>query len=290
VPNANTEYEMIVRDIQETLLKAQGLESIKVLHDVKLKDSYGNERQFDVYWEYKIGGFLHKIVIECKNYKSQIKPEKVDALVGKLSNFPGIQGIIVTSSGYTSGAINLAKFKGIGLRIIRSAIAEDYTGRIRKIHFRGFIHYKDQAESVNINPDESWVLQNFSDEEIEKISELNIVIRGDTTKIWDKKLNQTLTFDEIFNDLPVPSLLGVHDKSQVFNHTFFYDDAYLMTPDLREFKVSSIDFAYCIFTNVVETTVGGDLANHIVKDAIDGHVLFIDEEGLISGDKSGFGL
>ena len=40
-------------------------------------DKNGTERQFDIYWEYSLGGFLYKTVIECKDYASKISIDKI---------------------------------------------------------------------------------------------------------------------------------------------------------------------------------------------------------------------
>ena len=56
-----TEYEHFVQAIYETLLKADGVESIAVRHDVKLPGKSGCDHQIDVYWEFKVAGRLTKL-------------------------------------------------------------------------------------------------------------------------------------------------------------------------------------------------------------------------------------
>lgn len=61
------EYERFVRDIIEALLRAQGLETVKVEHDVQIR-GLSRSHQVDVYWEYRLGGVLHRVIINCKRY------------------------------------------------------------------------------------------------------------------------------------------------------------------------------------------------------------------------------
>ena len=52
--------------------------------------------------------------------------EKIDALAGKLSSFPGLHGIIATPKAFQSGAMKQAKSKGIDVLIVRAESNEDW--------------------------------------------------------------------------------------------------------------------------------------------------------------------
>ncbi len=72
--------------------------------------------------------------IQCKCYapKRKIGPAVVRELIGALASYPpGTRGMIVTTSGYSSGAIKLAKQMGIELRLV--AIDSDIQGHRRLI-------------------------------------------------------------------------------------------------------------------------------------------------------------
>ncbi len=116
--NTGIPYERFVQDLMQTILDADGKagqRNIEVKHNVKLKDKFGNERQFDVYWEYELGGVVYKTVIECKDYTSKITVEKIDALIGKLKDFPDLKGLFATTKGYQSGAEKKANANSIDL-------------------------------------------------------------------------------------------------------------------------------------------------------------------------------
>ena len=89
-------------------------------------DKNGTERQFDIYWEYSLGGFLYKTVIECKDYASKISIDKIDSLLGKLQDFPELRGVFATKVGYQSGAETKANKNNIELLIVRQQNDSDW--------------------------------------------------------------------------------------------------------------------------------------------------------------------
>lgn len=125
--NTGKEYENFVGDVQQILLNMDGYETIKVEQNKILYDRSGNPRQFDVYWEFKVGGHLYKNVIECKDYKSPISIEKIDAFTSKISDIPGLKGIFATKSSYQKGAKKKAEFNNISILTIRKPENNDWT-------------------------------------------------------------------------------------------------------------------------------------------------------------------
>src|SRR5215213_2783228 len=89
--NPNTEYERFVRDIEETVLHAQGLDTVKVQHDVQVQGT-SRSHQIDVYWEYRLGGVLHRVIINCKRYTHTVEITDVLTLGGVLQDMPGVRG------------------------------------------------------------------------------------------------------------------------------------------------------------------------------------------------------
>lgn len=127
--NDGKEYEEFVRSIQQYMIDAEGLPgltNIVVERDKKIKDRNGILRQFDVYWEFKMGGILYRSVIECKDYASAVTIDKIDALIGKASDIPGLRLIYATKTGYQSGAKTKAEQHKIDLLIVRKGENEDW--------------------------------------------------------------------------------------------------------------------------------------------------------------------
>ena len=115
IMNNGVSYELFVQRIQQALFDAQqmsGFKTINVVHNCKLIDKNGVERQFDLYWEFELGGLIYRTIIECKDFESTVPISKVDELVGKLKAFPDIRGIIATRNGFQSGGVKEAVANG----------------------------------------------------------------------------------------------------------------------------------------------------------------------------------
>ncbi|WP_198006828.1 restriction endonuclease [Limnobacter sp. MED105] len=128
--NTGKEYEMFVGNLQQALLNAENIttqKNIKVEVDKKITDSCGIDRQFDIYWEYELGGLTYKTVIECKDYASKVSMDKIDALIGKIRDIPDLKAVFATKKGYQSGAKNKAEKNKIDLLIVREQNDTDWT-------------------------------------------------------------------------------------------------------------------------------------------------------------------
>jgi hypothetical protein len=137
--NENTAYEKYVRGITEALLRAQGLRTVEVKHDVAVRGT-SRSHQIDVYWEYRLGGVVHRVVINCKRYKHTVEVTDVLTLAGVLADLPGVRGLIVSTVGFQRGAIDYARQHQIGLKVIRPPEDSDWEGRIRSFRIDMRLH------------------------------------------------------------------------------------------------------------------------------------------------------
>ena len=133
---SDQEYELLVKNILEALLKAEGHQTIQIHHDVKIKGRSGQNHQIDVYWNFSVGGVVYQTAIECKRYKNQISVGRVRDFSAALDDIGNINGVMVTTSGYQSGAEIFASHKGIRLVVLRSPEDADLEGFIRTVELR----------------------------------------------------------------------------------------------------------------------------------------------------------
>ncbi|HFI6105033.1 TPA: restriction endonuclease [Escherichia coli] len=162
--NSGREYEELVRDIQYSLFKAENIPSLKNINiekNKKIKDRSGIEREFDIYWEFEIGGHTYRSVIECKDYSSPVSIEKIDAFIGKTNDIPGLKLIYATRTGYQSGAKIKAEQHNIQLLVIRDQqeqdwVDEDGTPYLKTIHFKMIAKTLPQIISFNTDIDKQW--------------------------------------------------------------------------------------------------------------------------------------
>ena len=107
--------EQLTAIIEESL---KGKGTVNVLHDVEIKDKYGNPRQIDVLIEFvQNDRFTFKTIIECKfKGRDGVEVNQMHAFAGTLESLPDVhQGIFVSTSGFQKAARNLAREKGIRL-------------------------------------------------------------------------------------------------------------------------------------------------------------------------------
>src|ERR1700722_1472107 len=127
-PSTSTDYEKIVQEIYQDLLRKEGINT-EVRHNVK--DILGLSKtypQIDIYWHFKIAGIEHKVIIDCKNYCRKVSIKDVRNLAVVVKDISATKGVIVTTIGFQSGAIKYAESAGIDLKIVRSPKDIDWDG------------------------------------------------------------------------------------------------------------------------------------------------------------------
>lgn len=107
------DFEDEIEYVYRSILENEGVKIDKIEKRCKIEDKNGIRREFDVYYEFKVAGNVHRVAIECKNYKRPISIEIVDQFVGKLKDFNNIYGCIIAKNGYQKGAKEKAIANGI---------------------------------------------------------------------------------------------------------------------------------------------------------------------------------
>lgn len=243
------DYEIFVQNLQQTLLDSDNLgnkKNIKVERNKIIKDNCGIDRQFDLYWEYELGGITYKTIIECKDYASRIVVEKIDALIGKIRDIPDLKPIIATKTGYQSGAETKARNNRIDLLIVRELSDNDWKDKdgnpsIREINID--YHFQFPAKITNFTPfiDQNW---------FEKNNQTNKAI---------SHANDRIFIDDIENNEKY-SLCDLQGKLATFSngeygdltHTVKFNDAYLVSEGLR-LKINGYKVDYTLYKPVIET-------------------------------------
>ena len=111
--NSGRKAEKIVRLIQETLKDFPGIE---IFSNYKIKNISGRNREIDVLLKTTINSFEIIIAIECKDYKTSVPVEKIEAFNSKCQRITGIsKKIFVATNGFQADAINAAKHFDIEL-------------------------------------------------------------------------------------------------------------------------------------------------------------------------------
>ena len=241
MPNTGIQYELFVQRVQQAIIDSEQYaeqKNIKVAHNKTLTDRCGIDRQFDLYWEYELGGFTYKNIIECKDFEKSIPIEKVDALLGKMHDLPGIKAIIATRNGYQSGARQKAIENNIDIIVVRDEDAtkdwcdENGVPLIRSITLRLIGMRGPAVLGATFMLDKEWIFANGlptpdsakfsfrSDEALLHFSD------GSTLNIQDYLrakhpegdiCGETYTYEEYFDDVFISSPLHNRVKLKGIN-------------------------------------------------------------------------
>jgi hypothetical protein len=112
------EYEAGVADLLEE--KFTGHATVE--RDVRLPSGSGvRQRQVDVLVRIHLPGVADKLmVVDCKRYGTKVDVDDVEAFIGMVEDIGAPLGMLVTTEGYTHGAIRRAEAaRGIDVQVIR---------------------------------------------------------------------------------------------------------------------------------------------------------------------------
>lgn len=269
--NPNTEYEKLAKEIYTTLHECEGINTIDVRHNVKIKGKSGCNHQIDVYWEFEMVGEVHRIAIECKNYSKEVSVGKIRDFYGVLSDIGDIKGIFITKVGYQSGAIRFGEYHGISLKELRVPNDKDWQGRVKDIIF-DISAYSKIVKNTDIKVDSQWVKKNTSYKENDKISLGGL---NNEIIIIDKQGNQISSMYDLEAGLPQE-----FKEEKDLEKEYTFDEAYLCYKNNQKFKLISIKFTYDVILNTERIVSEGEgVAKAILKDLKTGDIKFFDKNG-----------
>ena len=249
-------YEKLVAELYYAVKTAEdlttNLKTLRFERNKKIRNSYGVDREFDIYWEYQLDGVVHNAAIECKNYNSTIPIEKMDALVGKLGDVKkDITPIFATKTGYQSGAVAAAEHHNIELLIVRRDISEwtDENGNrmalVRHITIEVTLFPPAQIHTFTPIIDGDWVREHTTINPSESTS-----IQGLTNEIFiDDRVNQ-----ERYSLQDLSARLQPQNFSYGrFQEKKEFTDAYIEAPNNGSLKMLSFSVDYSLDQPLSET-------------------------------------
>lgn len=271
--NENTEYELLTMRIYQLLLKKQGFNTIEVKHNIKVKGKSNVEHQIDVFWEFKMADIPHMVAIECKNYNSNISLSRIRDFHSVLQDIGNVSGILVTKAGFQSGVIAYAKHHGIGLKLLRNPIEEDWDGKLKKIEFN--IHtIVPQIKSRKINIDEEWFKSNIEKDKWN----LPFSINGMSNEIWilDKNGNKYKSILDLEQGVPTNWITEFD-----LIHTYEFAENYIEVNLLGMLKLRDIVFQYDVLTGEgVKIMIDAEkIVDKILRDILTNEIKFIHKDG-----------
>lgn len=107
--------EDFVQNVYNTLLNNENLRDVKIHKNYIETGRSGAKHEFDILYEVKIAGVIHRVGIECKNHNRAITKGMIQEFKGKLDDTNNIQGVFISALGYQEGAQILGDHYGIKL-------------------------------------------------------------------------------------------------------------------------------------------------------------------------------
>lgn len=119
-------FELLVAQLHET-------GGVSVEHDVTLVGRSGAPRKIDVLVRHTEGLYEHLIIVECKYRNDAVERIHVDALATTIRELGASRGVIFSTRGFQSGAIEQASHENISLYKLREPTSEEWGLPGRKV-------------------------------------------------------------------------------------------------------------------------------------------------------------
>jgi hypothetical protein len=131
------EYELVVHGIMRQLAKRTGVDTTRLEHDVSVPGR-ATANQIDVLWDFTDAtGSTHRVVFEARDHKNPIKQASLHAFRSVVDDIQAedrpVVGVMVTTTGYQSGAKRIAETYGLLVLELRQPTADDLANRIESI-------------------------------------------------------------------------------------------------------------------------------------------------------------
>lgn len=266
--NNGKAYEEFVRKIHNILINyddGSSIGNINIEKNKKLKDRSGIEREFDLYWEFSLGGYIYKTVIECKDYNSAISIDKIDAFIGKLQDFPSLRGIYATKTGYQKGAETKAAQHNVDLLLVRETndsdwVDEDGEPFLRTIVFHMTAITRPSAQSFGITVDKTWFEEQVDVDEERVKKSLSFIINSEVI-VENNDDGESYSLQNIGNRIIAANPELPYGKGQFIEK---YNNAFLCIPKNNfRVKIKELMINY-EFTKPIKSSFEIDFAEQIL--------------------------
>lgn len=163
--NKGTEYELLVKRLMGVIAdRSPRLSTTALRHDVNV-DGRSGPNQIDVLWELVTDEGSHRVAFECRNYATPLKRAAVHAFRSIIDDINSVEtpttGVMVTLTGYQSGALAVAATYDIAILQLRPPTEADLYKRVQQINFVPFLLTpwvgSDIAFEFREVPDPSWL-------------------------------------------------------------------------------------------------------------------------------------
>jgi len=118
--STSRDYELLIHNlIEQEMSGISGVELLEILHNVKMKGLSGFEHQIDVAYRFRLWEIEILVIVECKQYRNRVGIDDLLEFRSRIEDLRAHKGILITSSGFQSGALEFADVNRIALLVVR---------------------------------------------------------------------------------------------------------------------------------------------------------------------------
>lgn len=138
------EFEVFCMKLFQEYAKKENLKDFNIEHNV-IKAAYDGNYQIDVLAGFTAMGVRHRVLCECKQLSSKVKRERVEMLENRLNSLGYNKGILLSTRGFQSGAVQYANAHGVALIQVydHSHVAVSHSGGPEEIGDDAFKYIED---------------------------------------------------------------------------------------------------------------------------------------------------
>lgn len=131
------EYELVVQRIVGQLAKRAQVDTTRLEHDVDV-EGRATANQIDVLWDFTdADGKGHRVAFEARDHKNRIKQSSLHAFRSVIDDIQSeerpVEGVMVTTTGYQSGATRIAETYGLLVLELRPPTPQDLANRLESV-------------------------------------------------------------------------------------------------------------------------------------------------------------
>lgn len=131
------DYEELTRTLVETFARVTGVQTTRLERNVELPGA-ATVNRIDVVWEFRNGsGAPFRVLFECRSYASRITQQALHSWRSVVDDSASSElttvGVMVTTTGYQSGAQRVAETYGIIICELRAPTAKDLANRVSRV-------------------------------------------------------------------------------------------------------------------------------------------------------------
>lgn len=131
------DYEELTRTLVETFARVTGVQTTRLERNVELPGT-ATVNQIDVVWEFRDdSGAPFRVLFECRSYASRITQQALHSWRSVVDDSAASAittvGVMVTKTGYQSGAQRVAETYGLIICELRAPTAQDLANRVSRV-------------------------------------------------------------------------------------------------------------------------------------------------------------